>query len=161
DVAAGEQLVARVYEALHANQALWESTLLVVAFDEHGGFYDHVEPPAATPPDSHHEEYTFDRLGVRVPVLLVSPWIAPHVVKTVCDHTALLKSLQHRWGLRRMGARVAGAPDILADVRLTAAVRTDVPDRLLPRTRTLVGRASRRAAAAAPLNDHQRAIVAF
>src|SRR5579862_4507594 len=55
---------------------LWNSTLLIVAFDEHGGFYDHVPPPPAEPPDAHQEEYTFDQLGVRVPALLISPWVA-------------------------------------------------------------------------------------
>jgi phospholipase C len=71
DVAAGERLVARVYDAIRSERALWESTLLVVTCDEHGGFYDHVSPPAATPPDHHHDEYTFDRYGVRVPAVLV------------------------------------------------------------------------------------------
>lgn len=161
DVSNGERLVNDVYTALRANRALWESTLLVVAYDEHGGFYDHVAPPAAIPPDSHHEEYAFDRLGVRVPMLFVSPWIRPHVVHTTCDHTALLKSLKIRWGLGSMGARVDQAPDILAEVGLAPAVRDDTPDRLLPATARLRARAVQRGAARAELNEHQRAIVAF
>jgi phospholipase C len=161
DVSNGERLVNDVYTALRANQALWESTLLVVAYDEHGGFYDHVATPAAVPPDGHHEEYTFDRLGVRVPVLLVSPWIRPHVVHSPCDHTALLKSLTRKWNLGPLGARVAQAPDILAEVELAPAVRDDAPERLLPARARLRARAAPRAAARAEMNDHQRAIVAL
>jgi phospholipase C len=161
DVRAGQQLVAEVYRALRANQPLWESTLLVVTYDEHGGFYDHVAPGTAVPPDAHHEEYSFDRLGVRVPALLVSPWIEQRVVHAACDHTALLKSLQRRWRLGPMGARVAAAPDLLAELRLAAAPRQDLPARLAPAAARAVARAPRRSLVPARLNDHQRAIVAF
>ena len=94
-------------------------------------------------------------------MLLVSPWIPPQVVPTVCDHTALLRSLQIRWGLGSMGARVAEAPDILADLRLTPTARQDAPVRLAPSAVMAAARAPRRSPASAPLNDHQRAIVAF
>ena len=109
DVLAGEALIANVYNALRANPRLWASTLLVVFFDEHGGFYDHVEPPAAIPPDHHQEEYTFDRLGVRVPAILASPWVAPGVFAEVLDHTSLLKFLLDKWHLGSLGNRVAQA----------------------------------------------------
>ncbi|HET9854797.1 MAG TPA: alkaline phosphatase family protein, partial [Methylomirabilota bacterium] len=93
-VDAGQELVASVYEAIRANAELWASTLLVVTYDEHGGFYDHRAPPPAVPPDDPpHAEYEFNRLGVRVPTVLISPWITPQVVHTICDHTALLRSL--------------------------------------------------------------------
>lgn len=72
----GEKLIADVYDAIRSNEELWKTTLLVILFDEHGGFYDHVSPPAAVPPDEHHEGFAFDRLGVRVPAVLVSPWWA-------------------------------------------------------------------------------------
>lgn len=68
-------LIASVYNAIRTNEALGNSTLFVILFDEHGGFYDHVSPPAALPPDHHTEEYTFDRYGVRVPALLISPYV--------------------------------------------------------------------------------------
>ena len=161
DVGAGERLIGEVYAAIRANRALWESTLLVVAYDEHGGFYDHVVPPAATSPDRNHQEYTFDRLGIRVPVLLISPWIEPQVIHTVADHTALLRSLQVRWGLGAMGQRVAQAADILAGVRLTAAPRQDVPRLARPPAARRATRPPRRSMAPVRLNDHQRAIVAF
>jgi phospholipase C len=108
----GEKLIADVYNALRSNEELWKSTLLVVLFDEHGGFYDHVSPPPAVPPDEHQEEYAFDRLGVRVPAVLVSPWVSKRVESTQFDHTSLLKYLVNKWGLEPLGDRTAAANSI-------------------------------------------------
>jgi phospholipase C len=83
-----------------------------VVYDEHGGFYDHVEPPSAVPPDAHREEWTFDRLGVRVPALLISPWVGARVEKTQFDHTSLLKYLANKWTLGDLGQRTAAAESI-------------------------------------------------
>jgi phospholipase C len=119
DVFEGERLIADVYNAIRRNDELWKSSLLIVLYDEHGGFYDHVEPPAAVPPDHHVEEYTFNRLGVRVPALLVSPFVKASVVHTVFDHTSLLKYLVDKWSLGPLGERVAQAKTF-ADVLLPA-----------------------------------------
>lgn len=82
--ARAEQLLKDVYEAVR-NGPQWNSTLLLITYDEHGGYADHVPPPTGVPSpdgiigyDTHHEGVTseFTRLGVRVPVLLISPWIA-------------------------------------------------------------------------------------
>jgi phospholipase C len=70
DVTSGEKLIKSVYEAIR-NSPQWENSLLLVTFDEHGGFYDHVRPPTAVPPGDtmtasyiqHHFQY--DQLGVR------------------------------------------------------------------------------------------------
>lgn len=83
NVREGERFIANVYNAIRTNPALWQSTALLVVYDEHGGIYDHVVPPACTPdgktasPDATGtgEPFAFDRLGVRVPAVLVSPWI--------------------------------------------------------------------------------------
>jgi phospholipase C len=83
-----------------------------VVYDEHGGFYDHVEPPSAVPPDAHREEWTFDRLGVRVPALLISPWVGARVEKTQFDHTSLLKYLANKWTLGDLGQRTGAAESI-------------------------------------------------
>ncbi len=112
DVMKAQKLLADVYNALRANPDLWASTLLVVLYDEHGGFYDHVEPPGAVPPDDHHEEYTFDRLGIRVPALLISPWVDQGLDATVFDHTSLLKYLTEKWGLGPLRNRTAQASSI-------------------------------------------------
>jgi phospholipase C len=126
----GQRLIARVYNALRANAALWKTTLLVILYDEHGGFADHVPPPVAIPPDAHHDEYTFDRLGVRVPAVLVSPWLPRQVVDAPCDHTSLLRSLIEKWGLGAMGARTAQATDVFAQLQRAPALRTDTPAKI-------------------------------
>ncbi|HTM63249.1 MAG TPA: alkaline phosphatase family protein [Gammaproteobacteria bacterium] len=107
-----ERLIADIYNALRRNNELWMSILLVLVYDEHGGFYDHVEPPAALPPDDHKEEYTFDRLGLRVPAILISPWAKKSLEKTVFDHTSLLKYLIEKWDLGELGERTRHANNI-------------------------------------------------
>jgi phospholipase C len=121
----GQKLVADVYNAVRSNPDLWQTTLLVVVYDEHGGFYDHVEPPAATPPDDATEEYTFDRLGVRVPAVLISPHLRRGVVKTQLEHVSLLRLFMERWGVASLGRRTMG-PDVLGDsLPWAPALRTD------------------------------------
>jgi phospholipase C len=112
DVMKAQKLLADVYNAIRANPQLWEATLLVVLYDEHGGFYDHVEPPAAVPPDDRCAEFAFDRLGVRVPALLISPWVAQGHDPTQFDHTSLLKYLIDKWGLDQLGNRAGSANSI-------------------------------------------------
>jgi phospholipase C len=98
DVRAGEQFIATVYSAIRNNPSLWANTALLIVYDEHGGIYDHVQPPACIPdgfvaqpkdtgtPDPFH----FDRLGVRVPAVLVSPWIAPNtVINETFEHASI------------------------------------------------------------------------
>lgn len=80
DVAQGQSLIKEVYEALRSSPQ-WNEILLLITYDEHGGFYDHVPTPIGVPsPDGivgSAAPYSFDftRLGVRVPTLLVSPYI--------------------------------------------------------------------------------------
>jgi phospholipase C len=81
----GERLIKSVYEALR-NSPVWEKTLLLITYDEHGGFYDHVPPPSgpvpspdgvvSPPPQSFH----FNQLGVRIPTVAVSPWIKKNTI---------------------------------------------------------------------------------
>ena len=83
NVQLGEHFIASIYNAIRGNEALWTSTALLIVYDQHGGIYDHV-PPLACVPDgfiAQHEatgtgeDFMFNRLGVRVPAILVSPWI--------------------------------------------------------------------------------------
>lgn len=109
-----QKLLADIYNAILGNPTLWASALLVVLYDEHGGFYDHVEPPAAVPPSPPQPdwEYGFDRLGVRVPALLVSPWVRRGFDSTTFDHTSLLSYLTEKWALGPLGDRTAQANSI-------------------------------------------------
>jgi phospholipase C len=157
DIIESDVLVANVYNAIRANDALWQSTLLVILFDEHGGFYDHVAPPPAIPPDHHNEEYTFDRYGVRVPALLVSPYVGNGLISDLYDHTSLLKYLQTKWGLGDLGARTAAANTFGAALAVGGPIRTDTPARIASST-VSPGPA---AISDGTLNEHQTAIVAM
>ena len=84
-VLAGDKFIASVYNPIRANPDLWKSTALLIVYDEHGGFHDHVVPPNCTPDGFSASEaatqvpgleFKFDRLGIRVPAILVSPFIA-------------------------------------------------------------------------------------
>jgi len=95
----GERLIAEVYNAIIANRDAWNSTVLLITYDEHGGFYDRLPPPLAVPPtpgsrDPKHG-FTFDLLGPRVPAVVVSPWIEREQVdKEVHDHTSIIATLR-------------------------------------------------------------------
>lgn len=98
NVQAGEIFMATVYKAIKQNPDLWKSTALLITYDEHGGIYDHVPPPDCTQDQftaSANDtgtgmEFKFDRLGVRVPAVLVSPWIPKGtVVNRVFDHASI------------------------------------------------------------------------
>jgi len=102
DIKDGQDLVLAVYDAL-ATSPQWESSLLVIFYDEHGGFFDHVPPPEAQDDDAN----TFGRYGVRVPAIIVSPWVEPRSVsKSLFDHTSIMKTLLSRF-----------CPDALRDQR--------------------------------------------
>ncbi|MWB97394.1 alkaline phosphatase family protein, partial [Agromyces seonyuensis] len=113
DVRAGDALVSRVYNAVRGGRSQTGSnamnTLLLLTFDEHGGTYDHVPPPAATPPDDSEDGemgFAFDRLGVRVPAIAISAWTAPGtVVREEFHHAALVKTLSRRYGLQHLTDR--------------------------------------------------------
>lgn len=106
DVAYGERLIARCNDALRHGRN-WEQTLFIVTYDEHGGLYDHVAPPAAVSPDSLRPDgFGFDRYGVRVPAVLVSPWIPagsvirpPSAFPHPFDHTSIIATLRELFQL--------------------------------------------------------------
>jgi phospholipase C len=83
DVKAGQALVLELYEAL-AKSPNWEDTVLVIVYDEHGGFYDHVPPPAVDDGSGHAT------LGVRVPALVVGPRVRRFVCHETFEHTSLI-----------------------------------------------------------------------
>jgi phospholipase C len=134
DVALGEQFLLAIYQALHSGPG-WNQTLLIITYDEHGGCYDHVAPPtnAVAPDNSVGEDgFNFERFGLRVPAVLVSPLIAEGTIFNVptgtmsIDHTSVLKTIETRWVLPALTARDAAAPD-LGDVLILTTPRTDDP----------------------------------
>ena len=99
DVREGERFIANTYNAIRTNPKIWESTALLITYDQHGGLYDHVAPPKCTPdgyiarPDQTGtgESFAFDRLGVRVPAILVSPRVqrATLVNDRIFEHASI------------------------------------------------------------------------
>ena len=134
DVLAGQDLILMIYHALSSNPQTWPKTVLIIAYDEHGGFYDHVPPPAATDADPE-----FRRLGVRVPALLISPLVTPGSTSTTLlgadshfDHTSIMKTIFTRFcqidgQIPEMTAR-AGAANHLGYLLRDDGPRADVPD---------------------------------
>ena len=137
---AGEEFLKQVYEALSKNRDMWAETLLIVTFDEHGGLFDHVPPPWDTKrPDEvvdfgeKGHGFLFDRFGVRVPTLLVSPRIRPGTVfrsptEVPYGHTSLLKTILAWRGIDVsggvLGARAARAPSF-SEVLETEVVQSE------------------------------------
>ena len=126
NVAYGEGLIAAVYNAVRGGPG-WPQTLLVITFDEHGGCFDHVAPPRATPPGGPTPDgFAFDRFGVRVPAVIVSPYVRPGAVirppePTPFDHTSIIATLRKLFGFAGLTARDAAAPDLLAALGATPA----------------------------------------
>ena len=119
DLRKGEQLIKRVYESIRAS-SLWATTMIVVTFDEHGGFFDHVPPPAAVSPGGDQryknpiDQFEFDLLGVRVPAIVASPYtqkgtVIGQVAQDYYDHTSILATLETRFGLQALTLRDAAA----------------------------------------------------
>ena len=132
DVTRGEKLVKDVYEAIR-NSPHWEESLLIVTFDEHGGFYDHVIPPPGVPPGDTitagyvKKGFRFDQLGVRVPALVISPYIAKGVIDhTEYDHSSALATVERLFGMKSLTERDKAANDVLHLLSLSEP-RTDAP----------------------------------
>ena len=127
DVQFGDQFLGKVVNAVMSGPG-WPSTMLIWTYDEHGGYYDHVPPPAAVTPDdipptlgSGDPPGGFDRYGFRVPAGVVSPFARRHFVShTVYDHTSILKTVEEKWNLPALTRRDANAHSLFAMVDLTA-----------------------------------------
>jgi phospholipase C len=128
DVQYGDQFLAAVVDAvLHGPK--WSKTLLLWTFDEWGGWYDHVPPPTAVPPDDIPPDLppgslpgTFGRYGFRVRGGVVSPYARPdHVSHVTYDHTSILKTVETKWNLPALTRRDANAHDLLGMVDLRSS----------------------------------------
>lgn len=119
----GETFIKGIYEAVR-NSPQWNTTLFVLTFDEHGGFGDHVPPPVGVPAgddltytetaqDGQNITFAFDRLGVRVPTVLISPWLGKGLIENKgqnfggeYSHTSILNFLSELWGIEKLTPRV-------------------------------------------------------
>jgi phospholipase C len=133
NIVLGEAFLARAVRALASGRA-WLKTLLIVCYDEHGGYYDHVPPPPAVAPDLipplvQPGESTYDgfaRYGFRVPAIVVSPYSKrDHVSHVLYDHTSILALVERKWNLPAMTLRDANANDPLDFLDLDAMARRE------------------------------------
>jgi len=114
-----------------------------------------VSPPAAVPPDHHQDEWTFDRLGVRVPAILISPWIQNRVITDTFDHTSLLRYLTDKWDLGPLGQRTQNANSFAGYI--TGESRSDTPQEL--ETATVLAPFPQ--LPLQPLTDHESSMIAL
>ena len=142
NVQAGELFIASIYSAIKANADLWQSTVLLVVYDEHGGIYDHVPPPNCSPnaPDGFVASandtgtgapFAFDRLGVRVPAILISPWVPKGLVVNgrVFEHASIPATVtKHFLGSYTQRTAREIAADTFLDLVSLDVMRQDCPD---------------------------------
>ncbi len=112
DIRNGEAFLNSIYQAVTSSPN-WKNTVLIINFDEWGGFFDHVPPTIAPIPSADAKLGSDGRRGFRVPALVISPW-SPRgsVVKNVYDHTSVLKMIEWRWSLRPLTVRDANANNL-------------------------------------------------
>jgi phospholipase C len=162
----GDRLIASVYNAVRAAPT-WERTLLVIIYDEHGGCFDHVPPPSAVPPGGPYSDgFKFDRYGVRVPAVIVSPFVKPgSIVRPPeppdgkpaypFDHCSIQATLHKVFDLGApLTPRVAAAPDLLSALTL-AAPENGGPESIVA-AEPSPSREEVRACARRPDNRHQK-----
>jgi phospholipase C len=138
-VTGGEALIKATYEAIR-NSPLWESSMLIITWDEHGGFFDHVAPPRATPPGDQAQfsganryGFAFDQYGPRVPAVVISPLIPPNTIDhRTYDHSSVLATVERIFHLRPLTARDRAARDLrslasLGAPRLVPSERIALP----------------------------------
>ena len=144
NLAVGEKLIYDVYAALRSNQAVWEKSLLIITYDEHGGNYDHVPPDTgATPPDNlTWAGFDFTRFGIRVPAVIASPLIPARTVfrapagSPPYYHTSIIATLRARFNLGELGKRDAIAPHLEPVLTLSKPRRDDPLQGVTPPTAT-------------------------
>lgn len=97
----GQEFLLEVYRDMTHDPDIWAGTVMIVTYDEHGGFFDHVSPPAlrTDPPPGAHYQNGFETLGVRVPAFVISPFVEPKsVFNPLLDHTSILKFIGQKFG---------------------------------------------------------------
>lgn len=120
DVTSGEALIKETYETLRKSP-LWNNSLLIITWDEHGGFYDHAAPPKAVKPGDaintqgnvNRYGFTFDQYGVRVPAVIISPYIPQNVIDhRLYDHSSVPATVEQLFGLKPLTQRDANANNV-------------------------------------------------
>lgn len=161
----GEEFLRRTYEAVTANPKRWGNTLMVVYYDEHGGFYDHVPPKPLAFETTARDPFRFDSLGVRVPAILASPYVAKgSVSQLLFDHTSVLQFLAEKFtpgkpysatveerkkkGIQSISKALTNNPDVTAPPppRQSIAVKSFLGDNIATAPHSAMGRLFEQAA---------------
>jgi phospholipase C len=163
----GEALIQNVYNAIRQNDDLWHSSVLLIVYDEHGGIFDHVHPVPLPSPDnlsSLAPPFDFKLSGVRVPAVVISPYIAPQkkICSTIFDHTSAIATALKlfmppgAWPSNNLFARaeVANTFDTVLD--LTLPPDDSWPNFAAPVYGGVVPQLQAAAAMAAPLSELQQ-----
>jgi phospholipase C len=145
NISAGEVFIASIYDAIRENPGVWQSTALLIVYDEHGGIYDHVRPPDCKPDGfvaqpaatETGRPFMFDRLGVRVPAVLVSPWIPRGTVVSpmnaagtiddvrVFEHASIPATVTKHFSLDSARSPREQAAETFLDLLSLSTMRTD------------------------------------
>jgi phospholipase C len=172
NVTYGEQLIAQVYNAVRSSPC-WKHALLVITYDEHGGCYDHVQPPTAKPPDNFANNsfgYTFDTYGVRVPAVIISPYVPPGSKIRPSpnldgntypfDHTSIIATLRKLFmrDQPQLTEREGIAPDLMSALSLPSPNNDGPPSINASLSQPLSGEVQARADA--PPNGIQKSLSA-
>ena len=181
DVTRGERFLKTIYETIR-NSPHWNNSLLIIIYDEHGGFFDHVPPPqtvapgdSITDPENSRFNFDFKLLGVRVPAVIVSPLIPKGIIDhTIYDHTSVLATIENIFGILPLTNRDKHANTFKHLLSLTLP-RTDTPTTLpeaaysgiwcegdpepIPGTIPLNVRETQQTPSAAPMNHSTRGFV--
>ena len=140
NIVLGEQMMSQVVHAVGSSPD-WPRTLLVITYDEGGGYYDHVPPPPALAPDAIPPQVQptesaydgFSRFGFRVPAIVVSPYSRPgYVTHVLHDHTSILAMVERKWNLPALTWRDANANDLSDFLNMGALARDHETFKSLP-----------------------------
>jgi phospholipase C len=124
DIKSGQAFVSAIYKMLTKNLDQWSKTLLIITYDEHGSFYDHVAPPRV----EEDEREEFKQLGFRVPSLVIGPYVKKNFVSKVqYDHVSFLSTITRRFGLKPLNRRVDATNDIRDCIDRNAVETDGVP----------------------------------
>lgn len=118
----GEKLILDVYNTIRTSKKYKDNTLLIITFDEHGGCYDHIPPPASAMPPvpgKGQMNFEFNRPGIRVPTVMISSWINPNtIVNEEFEHTSFIRTLSEKWNLGHLTNRDASVLPFTASTQL-------------------------------------------
>jgi phospholipase C len=125
----GQHLILKVYNALAAKDERWRRTVMILTYDEHGGFFDHVSPIALATSAPEGRYASFSSSGVRVPAVVISPLVSARACSETFDHTSILKFIGEKFG---MGGGYLPMVDMRPTASMSAALDLDAPRDNLP-----------------------------